>query len=65
MNLPQLKTAMRLSNEFIDLGQVARDLIGQVEMNKTDPRLAGLKEKAGELGEALRDTGLYRPAKRK
>ena len=65
MNLSQLKTAMRLSNEFIDLGQVARDKIGQIQMKAADPEIADLKEKAGELGEALRDTGLYRPAKRK
>ncbi len=64
MTLAELKIAMRLADKLLDLGNTAMPLIGQGKVKTTDPAFADLKETAGDLGEALRDAGLYRPKKR-
>ena len=65
MTLGQLKQAMRNADAFLTAANHVTTLVRDQGVNASDPAMADAKAAAEALGESLRDTGLYKPKKRK
>ncbi len=65
MTLAQLKQAMRNADAFLTAANHVTTLVRDQGVAASDPAMADAKAAAGALGESLRDTGLYKPKKRK
>ena len=65
MTLAELKQAMRRCDAFLTAANHVLTLVRDGGVNASDPAMNDAKAAALELGESLRDTGLYKPRKRK